>query len=262
MKSTKLVRISSRFRDDEKTQSTTDFTVSFNETNYLQNVVSCQLKNASIPNTYYNINSSNNKFVCISDNSFKSFLMDEGYYNFEEFKASFILEMSNVGITVNDFIKKQNGKIQITTNVGINYYKYSESVPITSNNYFNPMADVLGIVDDTGADVLIYTADNLPMLQGLTAVYIESPELAQNQMIESDKSQFSTRHVLDKVLIDVPFGLIQAHESGDVEDDIVYYNTISGRNINQISVKITDEGGNVVDLNGQHVELLIRVFFG
>lgn len=242
-----LLRISSKDRDS-KADSTSDFTVHVNNSATLQQIRSVVVKQASIPYTFYNVTSDNNTFTYKIGGVASSFTIPEGQYN----SASLIgaLVTSGAAIVFGVTQSASTFAFTMTSTTAIQYLDIS----------LNPMAEILGILYGQGSvgDVLTYTATGLPDLSGHANVYIESESLGRGNLLRTNGVMNNTLVV---VPMTVPFGFIEQYVTSHSDIDDVDNDEIGGSSSQKIDIKLTDVNGNVLNLHGHHISLIIKIYY-
>lgn len=244
----KLLHISSRDKSADSA-SNSDFNVSFSNSDVLQAVKKITLKSVSIPNTVFNINQYNNKFTYKIAGSPTSVTMTPGQYSQSEFKTEFETILSGLAMSI--VIDPNTKKIFATTTTPIEWLDISE----------NDMAEVLGIETGSGGDVTFFNAQHVIALEGLRSVFINSIEAGEGNMISSQNSQ--QKNTIGIIPMTVGFGFIEHYttDHSDIDQQDIHRGNPSGRNIQKISIKLRDEKQNIIDLNGHHVELVLKIHY-
>lgn len=241
-----LVRISSRDRT-RSTDSTTDFTVSLGNVG-IQNVSSLVVKQASFANVFYNVNEYNRTFTYNIASAPTSVTIPVGQYTLSDFLTAF--ETATSALTMTATQDATTLKIDFASTTAIEY------LPIGNN----PMAELLGITTGSGADVTTFTSEGLPSLEGEKNAFIKSLQLSQSNLMDSDAKHDNTLVV---VPINVGFGSIQHYVSQhSAIDDVDSPSSIHGNNIQEIGIRLTDDQDRTLDLNGHHLTIILKAYFG
>ena len=248
----KLLQISSRDRVIGLSNSTSDFTVNMNNIDGLQKVKSVVLKHATIPNVFYNISSldGNNVFTYNIAGTPGSFTVPEGQYSVADFLVA--LDLAGVAIGLVSTFDTVTSKLSFTTTTNIEWLDLNDG---------NAMAEVLGIKYGTGsgADVGSYAAQGMVGLEGVRNVYIESVQLGEANLLRSNNTTTSTLAV---VPITVPFLGIEHYTSQHADiDDVDSVSRRYGKNIQSVSIKLLDHDGHVLDLQGHHFSMVVKIYF-
>jgi len=244
----KLLHISSRDKDGSS-ESNSNFSVSFSNSDVLQAVKKITLKSVSIPNTVYNVNQYNNEFTYKIAGTPTSVTMDPGQYSQSEFKTEFETILSGLAMSI--VIDPNTKRIFATTTTPIEWLTISE----------NKMAEILGIETGSGGDVTFFNAQHVIALEGLRSVFIDSIEGGEGNMLSSRNSQ--QQNIIGIVPMTVGFGFIEHYKTdhSEIDDQDIHRGNPSGRNIQKISIKLLDEKQNVIDLNGHHVEMILKIHY-
>ena len=243
----KLLRISSRDRDEKKS-STSDFTVNLNNVFDLQRVRSIVVKYVTIPCSWYNITSTNNTFSYKIATAVSSFTIAEGQYSITTLIAAMVAAGASRGLGITQ--STLTGKLAFTSTTAIEYL----------DERLNVMAEVLGILyaGGSGADVTSFTAGGVPSLSSVHNVFIESTALGDSNLV---RTTGQARNTLAIVPITVTYGFTEQYVSQHTDIDDVDNVSAGGRNIQHIDIKATDHNGAVLDLHGQHVSIILKLYY-
>lgn len=246
----KLLRISSRDRDNKDNSSTNDFSITLNNIESIHNLKSVIVKHITFTNAFYNINSKNNTFTYKIAGVPTSVSIAVGNYNSSSLITALDTALAAVGSGTT--INTTTAKFTFTTTTNIEYLDISE----------NPMAEILGIErgGGSGGDVASFTPSGVVSLEGLRNLYIRSSNLSFGNLVNSNQN--INHDVISIVPITVPFGGIQQYISNHTEiDDIDSLSQSSGKNIQKLNIKLTDYDGDLLDLNGAHITLVLKVYY-
>ena len=243
----KLLRISSRDRD-VLSDSTSSFSVNLNNIKELQTTRSVVVKQVSIPNTMYNITDYNRTFTYKLASVSSSFDIAEGQYNTTQLIAALEAAGTEIGLAISQ--NPITSKLSFTSSTNIEYLDSSE----------NSMAEVLGIEYGAGSgeDVGTYSATGLLDLGGVKNIYIESSELGEESLIRSNGK---TINIIAVVPITVAYGSTQHYLSQHSSIDDVDNRNHGGRNHQRINIVLKDSADNIINLNGHHVEMVLKVYY-
>jgi hypothetical protein len=237
-----LLRVSSSERSAGSTSSS-DFSVSYPNNGTLAKVVSIVVKHVSFPNVFYNINTTNNEFIFrMAGGSGQSIIVPEGQYAVSELIAYLNTELTGVGILT------QNSTTSKLTIVASGYpFDLVES----------SMLKVLGFKPSSG-NPSSHTAPNVPQLQGVQHVFINSKVLSKAiNFIDANEKQ--ERSIVIMIPNDVPWGSVKHYET--VHDDLDVINFPSETSLQELDIKLVDADGNVLDLQGQELSLILKVYY-
>ena len=239
LRSTKLMRISSLDRNDKKTDNQYDFSVSFNDSD-LSQVKRVVLKSVIIPNTSYNINTTNNTIFYDSS----SLTLPVGQYTL----STLITAIENAFSAINVLTITQDALTQKLT------FTFTSNIVLQSTS---TMKYVIGF-NDTMTSNTVHVMPNLPDLTGLKKVFIKSSALSNmTSMSDSSKKHYN---IFSEVDITVPFGFVEHRVLSDLHssDELTFSQP---KNISTIDIKLYDQHLNNLDLNGHHIELIFKIFF-
>jgi hypothetical protein len=249
---TKLLHVSSRDRSDLKS-STSDFIVHLNASDGLQSVKKIVLKHATIPNSAYNIHEYNNRFVWQqSDLSYHSVTIPSGNYTIAKLLLNLNSVLSGAGINVvmhNAAFPELTPTLRFITSTPLIFLTIDQG---------NPMAESLGIIEGSnGLAVTTHFGRGVYDLSGPTIVLVQSRSLGESNFV-------SSRNRVDSVIAvvqnNVPFGSYIHYDSNHAELDSVDVKR-HGKNISTIDIRITSDGGSILNLNGLHVDLIFKIYY-
>ena len=242
-----LVHISSKHRDIQS--KTSNFTVSFNNSGQLQQAKQVYVKSVTFPNVFYNVNEYNKKFTYEVGGVPTSVEMVEGQYTQERFIELFNAILAGVGMsmTVGDLTKKP-------------YFITTTAIKYIADIEINPMAEILGILEDSTGEVTSFTSQGIISLQGIQTVFLVSQQLGEVNLHTSKRDK-NKLNVLAVIPVDQAFGFpvhytTQHHELDKTSPHI---GNPSGKNIQRCDIILTDSEGRQLDLHGHHIEIVLKV---
>lgn len=243
----KLLRISSRDRNN-LADSTSNFYVNVNNVKPLQIAKAVIVKQVTLPNTMYNIDENNRSFTYNIASSPTTVQIAVGQYNTTTLISALQTAASAVGLAIT-----QNAttlKLEFTNTTNIEYLDISE----------NPMAEVLGIEygQGSGSDVASFNATGLPDLAGIKNVFVESQALGEDNLIQSNSK---TKNIIAIIPIDTAFGGYQQYLTPHAEIDDNDNRTHGGHNKQTIDITLRDSRNNIIDLNGHHIEIVLKIYY-
>ena len=243
----KLLRISSRDRDN-LSDSTSDFFVNVNNIKHLQIARSVIVKQITLPNTMYNIDENNRTFTYNIASSPTSVQIAVGQYTTTTMITALQTAAAAVGLAIVQNAITQ--KLEFTNTTNIEYLDISGS----------PMAEVLGIEygQGSGGDVASFNATGLPDLTGVKNVFVESRSLGEDNLIQTNAK---TQNIIAVVPITVAFGATEQYLSQHALIDDVDSDAHGGHNKQKIDICLKDVSNNTIDLNGHHVEIILKVYY-
>jgi hypothetical protein len=237
---------------DRISGTNTDFTVSYNDYE-VQQVLKVVVKQAYIPNQFYNVTNDNNRFE-IKQSTFPSavIIIRAGQYTIDELILinAYLSDSATVTITKSS----TTGKLTFTfSGAGT---PANNTVTIFDND--NATAkNLLGISGNQTSDAI--TLPNPFNLSGVEYVAIHSPQVAYNHGLESGAR--GAVSILDIVsLTNTPFGAVAYHETKDDELAEVIYTEPT--NLSNISIVLRDKNGTKLSLpDNFDCSVIIKVFF-
>lgn len=243
----KLLRISSRDRDN-LSDNTSQFYVNVNNVKPLQIARSVIVKQITLPHTMYNIDENNRSFTYNIASSPTTVQIAVGQYTTTTLITALQTAASAVGLAITQNATTQ--KLEFTNTTNIEYLDISE----------NPMAEVLGIEygQGSGSDVASFNATGLPDLTGVSNVFVESQALGEDNLIQTNSK---TQNIIAIVPLTVAWGSYEHYLTQHAEIDDNDSEAHGGKNKGRIDITLKDDKGNVIDLNGHHVELILKLYY-
>ncbi len=209
------------------------------------------LKSAIIPNSEYNIHSSNNIFNW-DDGVARTVTLPVGQY-----------EISDLLTDLNTAVQVLTPTLVITQVALTQKLNFASVVPITlqskTTDPMNTMAQVLGITEDSPVGFVSFDADSLPDLNGLRHVYVVSSALSNQTQLLTGNSGQQKFPIFADIPITAAFGKNQVDNTNN-ENTLDYSDFHSLKNISEIDVILVDESGRTLELNGLPWILMIRVY--
>ena len=217
----------------------------------LHGVNRIHLKTSIIPNTQYNINTKNNKLTLICADMGPIDAIPVGQYTTTTFieALKIVLDSAASPNTFNIIVDPLTYKIKLTKIGGASF-----AIPDKS---LNRMYLVIGqdiYKESTLTFVgLELVCDNIYNLSGLRHVYVESFTLGKSLLTGSVK-KYAT---IADIPITVPFGSFQCDVYSEETLNVVYYKGY--KNISNFELKLVDEYGEIVELNGATFSFVFEV---
>jgi hypothetical protein len=211
------------------------------------------LKSAIIPNSEYNIHSSNNVFSW-EDAGTKSVTLPVGQYTLKPTNTFLTALNALVQAVTPTLVITQNAitcKINFTAGVNI-------EVQTQTTNPLNTMAQVLGITADSGV-TMNFDSQALPDLVGLKHVYVVSNALSNQTQLLTGLSTKKKFPIFADIPINSAFGEYTV-ENTNSETTLDYSDFHSLKNCSVIDIKLVDETGRTIELNGLPWIIMARVY--
>lgn len=196
------------------------------------------VQNCVIPYSFYNINSSNNQLIYYIDTSQNIVTIPEGNYNINQLITTLkSLMLPNFNITYNNI----NNKITFT---------YTSSFYISSSS---TISEIIGFLKEIN-----YYSDvnfTLTSVNNINMHPIKCINIVSNLMTNSiNKSFVNNNSILCCIPINSqPYSLIEYHNNNNFRVNL-FVNTIS-----TIRIKLIDDNGNLLNLNGLNFSLTIQL---
>jgi hypothetical protein len=208
------------------------------------------LKTSIIPNTQYNINTKNNKlYLTFPDQGGPYAEVPVGQY------------------TINTFITALEDALDAVSapnifTVSIDPLTYKITITKTGGDFTilekknNPMYLVIGQGLEKTSTLGVLICDNIYNLSGLRHVYVESFTLGK-QLLTGSISKYP---IIADIPISVPFGSFQNDIYSEETLNVVYYKGF--KNISNFELKLVDELGGLLELNGAPFVLVFEIHSG
>ncbi len=241
----KLIRISSRDRED-KNSGTSTFSITYDNETDLQKVYSVIVKHVSFTNTFYNMN--NDSIVII--------------YNGSDYTVTISGIQYNTIYDVLDFI---NGAVPFPSSHNWTYEPKLNKIKVIADATHN-----IQIVGGSLADKLGLVAQNTPQtndffgtyqinLSGVQYVFVHSPQCSNGTNMIKGGVNTKTMDCLIMVPNDVPFGSVKHYETNHSDLDVVNFG--ASINLQRITVSLKDGAGNLLDTSNHEVDIILKVLF-
>lgn len=270
MSSEKLIIISSEDKDNDSSNSNSDFIVNLKEKYYSQNVLKVLVKECTIPNVFPNIRSvdnygtSKNNTLRISINGGipLTVTLPEGQYligsvnplidfttNLENILNP-VLAPATIAISYNELTNK------------IGFEMTGATLQILGSDILAPnqlsMNDVIGITTTlqitNGAGVRY--AQEISQLTGYQNVYIHSKEVADTNAIDGDFGLISVAEPVS--LANAEFNSYAYKQNNDDELAQILYE--QPRNLSRIRITLRDNLGNILPIGTAKINLVLKAY--
>ena len=239
-----LLQINSKDKSNDQ-MNNNDFKVNYGNNEEIHNVNRIVLKSVDIPNVFYNVNEYNNIFKHPMG---AETVIPVGQYSLDDLILVLkTLDSRILDIVLNSVTKKLD-------------FTFTTSTHFLGEKDGNLIAPLLGItktdVDNFGSPI---TPQGFPNLAGISEVYIHSMACCDgNNLITANGINHG---VLAVVPITVPFGAVEHHQSSHPELD--HYDKASlksGSSLREIDIQVKDSSGNLLDLGGLNINIVLKVF--
>lgn len=248
----KLITISSDDKDPDSV-SNSNFWVSLKETYYTQNIIKILIKEATVPNCFYNLSDGtnngkqNNQMSYSYLNFTNSFAVPPGQYNIDQFMSALVFEFLASGHIV---VITQD---EITQKLIFNFSAHT--ITIFSNSSIAP---VLGLTENLICPLGVPTSAQYPPdLSGINAVNIHSSIMAEGNGVDGN---FGIINLLERVsLHDIPFGSFGYKQNND--SDLATITYAQPKNLNRVDIRLRDTQGNILNIGTKKLSLIIKCYF-
>jgi len=254
MATSQYIRISS----EDKTASSvsnSDFTVALEDKTATQRIKTIIPIQVFCPNVFYNIRSSYgvvNNVLRVQENgqAAVNVVLPEGYYSSDQI-------ITNLAAAVNALMV--GSVLTITLDPITKKYTFTfvgNSVILFDNTAGSSMGDAIGLTTTT-ADINVHIMDEIPNLNGITAVYIHSQQINPGGFLDGDSGATSAFTWVS--LSEVPFGAVGAREIQQQDMNAIVYQ--GKKNLSLISIVLRDAEGNRLPIGNQRITIIFRVSY-
>jgi hypothetical protein len=248
-----LLRISSLNKKPES-NSNTDFSVNFGNGDVVQGTNRIIVKSIDIPNVFYNLR--NDVFTNKTEFTYEiagaptTIVLPEGQYTITQLITALTTDVTLAALGLAITKNAITGRLEFTSTTPMEFLSQADG---------NGMASVLGILVGSGGDVLAFNATGFPDLSGVQEIYITSPELADgSNLITNGGLTFS---VLAHIPMTVDFDEIEHWRAYDANlEEITYLSYDTGKNIRDVTIQVRDRHGDILDLQGLNVTIILDAF--
>lgn len=260
----KIWRISAHDRVDLN-QNTSAFSIDVPSlVESFQNVLAIQMISASIPSSFYNVDTFD-----LDENKDPTL---EFYYNgglvvLTIPRGQYIVQSERVApFATNDLLSTIETQFNTVTGSNITFSydpiktKLSVShatntLEIKQDNLDNNLWYKLGFLKTQGPSTTL-VADSLPNLSGVQQLFIHINQLSNNS-IDLDKENGIS--LIGSVLVTAPYGSNNNYEIKSSMANLLKYN--NPRNISFLDIRLRDSRGRLINLNGQDWTVVIKSYY-
>ena len=268
---TKYLTIDTRFRDEYNFGSVANYNISLPER--INDVKSMRVKNMEIPITFYNIseNMGNNVFTISILNKKVTIILPDGQYNEQVLVSIINNEITTMTSPFTSIIFKIENHRCIFSNEGskndcvLNFDVY-KNVNAT-NNYMTTLGWLMGF-RKSNYEIFPNASqmgDSFINITGPRYLYLIVDEFKNGNphsfLSLSRTSELSSQQILARISLDptdYPFGtILLAYDYGNCcSDTRTYSNEI---NIQRMNVRLVDEFGTIMNLNGMDFSFCLEL---
>jgi hypothetical protein len=247
----KLITISSDDKDADS-NSNSDFFVSLKERFYTQQIQRILIKEATVPNCFYNLSDGvnngkqNNVLNYFDINNPLTFTIAPAQYNIDQYITALIAGFLSNGIIV---VITQDDLTQKLI------FTFTNDTTLDGKSL---MAPVLGMSNSFTCLAGIPTSPQFPPdLSGINAVNIHSTALGEAHGIDANTGLIS---LVERVsLHDIPYGSFGYKQNNDSDLATIFYE--QPRNLNRIDIRLRDTRGAILNIGTKKMSLVIKVYF-
>ena len=212
----------------------------------LQNVIRIVPHSATIPNTFYNVNTFDNSLNILTDAMTVSVALPVGYYNLTTGSPNNIVDSLRTLIQV------------IDPNLTITYNPSTYKISITHATLnitvlAGTLNESLGY-PTTGQGSLINSTEeaiNIVDLRGVTEVFVHLSFIENGHFLTESRDNLNSslnEDVICRIPITSEFGFTSHWENN--EEELLSVDMTGARNISYFRIYLTDEDNNILDTNG------------
>jgi hypothetical protein len=268
---TKYLTLDTRFCDGYDLNTIANYTVTLPER--VNNVRSMHLRNIEIPMTFYNIS------ACLGNNTFKvkillnetSIIIPDGQYTETELESKINTLLDAAGVPYSDISLAITDKKSVITNGGatnpctITFDENPSQTPTDST--ISRLGWKLGYKKKSYEIAALEgkTAESFVYINGPRYLYLIIDEFTNGNPHSflglSTTSQLASQQILARIAIDYnsyPFGSTFTAEkhSYSLSDTRRYSNEVD---LQRLNIRLTDEFGKVIDLNGTNISMCLEL---
>jgi hypothetical protein len=268
---TKYITIDSRFRDEYNFGSVANYNISLPER--INDVKSIRVKNIEIPITFYNIseNMGNNVFALSILNKKVTIVLPDGQYTEAALVVIINSEITSMTAPFTSIVFKiENHRCMFmnnnSNNDGLLNFEIYKNIN-GSNNYMTTLGWLMGF---RKTEYVIYPnalqmGESFINIFGPRYLYLILDEFKNGNphsfLSLSRTSELSSQQILARITLDnttYPFGtILVADDYGNCRSDTrTYSNEI---NIQRMNVRLVDEFGTIMNLNGMDFSFCIEL---
>ena len=249
----KVLVINSR---DKILGTNTNFTVQFQDS-ISQEILRILIKDVFVPNQFYNIDSSNNYIEYKQGIGLVNFndTITPGQYNIDQLILALETKINAqlTGGAVTTITKNELTNQLIFTTAG--------AAPVNNNLQFidtSTIKEVLGF-NETTVSSDVNTMPYAWNFNPLQYVNIHSQQLASDHGMDAGSN--TTIALLETVsLVETPFGGVAHRQNNDDELAEIIYD--DQRTLNQISIKVRNSDGRLLELpENHHITIIVKAYF-
>lgn len=197
------------------------------------------LTNLTIPNTIYNFNSSNNS-ITFTQGTTQVVSVSAGNYSASTLVTALNTAITSAGLSITVTLDEENAVFTFTG---------TSAFTIDSATMFRQ----LGLKDQLPtASGTSYVATQVCDFAGVTNLYVRIRNLSMNNL----DSRGATSNIIASIVNNVNYGDYIFYTPPEV-----LYFQINEQQLSHIDIEITDQEGNLIDLNGASFNMTLSVHF-
>jgi len=207
------------------------------------------LNNLTIPNTMFNINSTNNTFSITtpdSNGSVNNYTLDVGNYTGVSLADAINAKIGSTGDNLGTIVFNDE-----TANDTFSF-KFDTTRTLEDGNLASKILGFTNLPKQSTTGLNIILATNTCNLSGVTNIYVRLRNLSLNNL----DSRGQITNVIANVINNTNYGGFIFYEPPEV----LYY-LINENILNHLDIELTDQNGNVIELNGAEFNLTLTLHY-
>ena len=235
------------FDSQNKTRNPIELT--YPNTN-INNIVKVIVKNASIPNIFYNITSANNKITFYGNEGAPSvFIWSVGHYTITTLLQAFNTWYGSTVLSLNEFTNKVMFSLPIDATFDHNNSTIFYNLGLDEDIDFYVQA--ISVVGSTSAP---FICD----LSGVKNIYIESKALSAMNTIETTGYY---AYIGNIGVTDYPYGSVINYINQEMDLESVNRSTGYNLNLSKIDITLRDSHHNVLDMSNIDWHINFKIIY-
>ena len=248
----KLIQINSH---DRLSGTPSDFTVNLGVDHSISEVRGVLVKSIQLVNSFYNIDTYNNRWY-YKQGAVENFIdIPRGQYNVIALLDAIVAEFLTNGITATAVDDPLTHVMEFTFSPAIFVYKNRDPGLTPAKN---PIHRVIGLRTDSVGPLLGKKMDASHDLSGVKTVYVMSNTLAGGSCVSS-RDGGRKLALLDTVPVIVAYGgVIHTFDTHGLADSHAYDRILSN-NLSSVDIQLRDSENNLLNTNGLDVAIVLKI---
>lgn len=231
-------------RDSVNKLTTNPIQVTFNNqsSSHIERII---LKNASIPNVFYNIDQNKNKIV-LENIGVHTVIFPTGHYNINSLLSYF-----------NNSIEAITAGVTIEFDSLLNKLVFNAVIDTTINKNTSNMFYVLGLNESSNFNIVSNIpkySDYMSDLSGVRNIHVETNFSKMNTLQTNGYKSY-----IANIPVDVPFGAIIHYTNQEQSLDQIVRSQTYSQNMNNVIISLRDASGELLNLQNMHWEINFKI---